>query len=239
MLLLLSPSELKVFLLMLWQIFLGITQKHWLCANACLMKNSYFPEVRTHEICAVLWSLWIAKHTPYHFPSPPSITPFPVSSHRAPETSWKCSEVKRGANTKLLSAGWIQGTAQEQAVQWGCGCPIPAGTQGQAGCGSGQPGLLIGDPAQSRGLGLDEHCGPFQSIVLWYTNPSEIISSSHGLRWYSQQSLQVFYQIKCAQDHFWTWGQSLGAAQSVLPNKQHIKLPGVLCQICWILNLFS
>ena len=43
-----------------------------------------------------------------------------------------------------------------------CGCPIPAGIQGQAGCGSGQPGLLVGDPAHSRGLGLDEHCGPFQ-----------------------------------------------------------------------------
>jgi len=29
-------------------------------------------------------------------------------------------------------------------------------------CGSGQPGLLVGDPAHSRGLELDEHCGPFQ-----------------------------------------------------------------------------
>ena len=32
----------------------------------------------------------------------------------------------------------------------------------QAGCGSGQPGLLVGDPAHSRGLEVDEHCGPFQ-----------------------------------------------------------------------------
>jgi len=32
----------------------------------------------------------------------------------------------------------------------------------QAGCGSGQPGLLVGDPAHSRGLKLDDHCGPFQ-----------------------------------------------------------------------------
>ena len=40
--------------------------------------------------------------------------------------------------------------------------PIPGGIQGQAGCGSGQPGLLVGDPAQSRGLELDGHCGPFQ-----------------------------------------------------------------------------
>jgi len=32
----------------------------------------------------------------------------------------------------------------------------------QAGCGSGQPGLMVGDPAHSRGLELDGHCGPFQ-----------------------------------------------------------------------------
>ena len=40
-------------------------------------------------------------------------------------------------------------TDLEQAAQ---GCPIPAGIQGQAGCGSGQPGLLVGHPAHSRGL---------------------------------------------------------------------------------------
>jgi len=50
----------------------------------------------------------------------------------------------------------------EQVAQGGCGCPIPAGIQGQAGCGSGQPGLLVGRPAHSRGLELDEHCGPLQ-----------------------------------------------------------------------------
>jgi len=49
-----------------------------------------------------------------------------------------------------------------KVAQGGCGCPIPAGIQGQAGCGSGQPGLLVGDPAHSRGLELDEHGGPFQ-----------------------------------------------------------------------------
>ena len=52
--------------------------------------------------------------------------------------------------------------ALEQLVQRGRGCPLPGGIQGQAGCGSGQPGLLVGDPAHSRGLELDEHCGPFQ-----------------------------------------------------------------------------
>ena len=34
--------------------------------------------------------------------------------------------------------------------------------KGQDGCGSGQPGLVVGDPAHSRGLKLDDHCGPFQ-----------------------------------------------------------------------------
>jgi len=34
--------------------------------------------------------------------------------------------------------------------QGACGCPIPGGIQGQAGCGSGQPGLVVGDPARSR-----------------------------------------------------------------------------------------
>jgi len=50
----------------------------------------------------------------------------------------------------------------EQVAQGGCGCPIPGGIQGQDGCNSGQPGLLVGDPAHSRGLELDEHCGPLQ-----------------------------------------------------------------------------
>jgi len=29
---------------------------------------------------------------------------------------------------------------------------IPEGIQGQAGCGSGQPGVVVGDPAHSRGF---------------------------------------------------------------------------------------
>ena len=47
-------------------------------------------------------------------------------------------------------------------AQGGCGCPIPGGIQGQAGCGSGQPGLLVGDPAHSRGLELNDHFGSLQ-----------------------------------------------------------------------------
>ena len=44
------------------------------------------------------------------------------------------------------------GDALEQVAQLGCGCPIPGGIQGQAGCGSGQPGLVVSDPAYSRGV---------------------------------------------------------------------------------------
>ena len=54
------------------------------------------------------------------------------------------------------------GVTLEQVAQGGCGCPIPGGIQGQAGYGSGQPGLVVGDPAHSRGLKLDDHCGPFR-----------------------------------------------------------------------------
>ena len=39
-------------------------------------------------------------------------------------------------------------------VQRGGGCPDPGDFQGQAGAGSGQPGLLVGDPAHSTGLEL-------------------------------------------------------------------------------------
>ena len=40
----------------------------------------------------------------------------------------------------------------EQVARGGCGCPIPRGILGQAGCGSGQPGLVVGGPAHSRGV---------------------------------------------------------------------------------------
>ena len=45
-------------------------------------------------------------------------------------------------------------------AQRGCGCSIPGSIQGQAGCSSGQPGLVVGDIA--GGVELDDHCGPFQ-----------------------------------------------------------------------------
>ena len=57
---------------------------------------------------------------------------------------------------RFLFKAWVfhpVGGGQPVPVrQGGCGCPIPGGIQGQAGCGSGQPGLLVGDPAHSRGV---------------------------------------------------------------------------------------
>ena len=44
------------------------------------------------------------------------------------------------------------GDALEQVAQRGCGCPIPEGIRGQAGCGSGQRGLVVGDPVHGKGI---------------------------------------------------------------------------------------
>jgi len=56
-----------------------------------------------------------------------------------------CLDIRR----KFFTQG---GDTVEQVAQEGCGCPIPGGIQGQAGCGSGQPGLVVGDPAHSKGV---------------------------------------------------------------------------------------
>jgi len=68
----------------------------------------------------------------------------------------------------------------EQVFRGGCGCPIPGGIQGQAGCGSGQPGLVVGDPAHSRGLKLDDHCGPCQPRP-FYDSMNTAVSTKSGL----------------------------------------------------------
>jgi len=51
-----------------------------------------------------------------------------------------------------LTTGTMPIHLVEDVDQLGCGHPIPGGIQGQAGCGSGQPGLVVGDPAHSRGV---------------------------------------------------------------------------------------
>ena len=47
------------------------------------------------------------------------------------------------------------GVSLEQVAQGYCRCPIP-GIYSQAGCGTWQPGLVVGIPAHSRGLKLDD-----------------------------------------------------------------------------------
>ena len=54
-------------------------------------------------------------------------------------------------------------------AQGGCGCPIPGGIQGQAGCGSGQPGLAVGDPAHSREVETRWSLWSFSTqAILWF-----------------------------------------------------------------------
>jgi len=60
----------------------------------------------------------------------------------------------------------VHGSLLQQVAQGGCGCPIPAGIQGQAGCGSGQPGLVVGNPAHSRGLEENFQHRPFHDSVI-------------------------------------------------------------------------
>jgi len=61
------------------------------------------------------------------------------------------------------------GDALEQVAQGDCGCPIPGGIQAQVGCGSGRPGLVVAYPAYSRGLELDDHCGPSQPRPFYHS----------------------------------------------------------------------
>ena len=75
-----------------------------------------------------------------------------------PHCSVSFSAVSLGRFQYLSFFSWLPREAHRPSLshcflvaQEGCGCPIPAGIQGQAGCGSGQPGLLVGDPAHSRG----------------------------------------------------------------------------------------
>jgi len=60
----------------------------------------------------------------------------------------------------------------EQAAQRGCGCPVPGGVQGQAGWGTGQPGLVngeVGGPAWQGGwrfMILEVPSNPGHSVIL-------------------------------------------------------------------------
>ena len=53
---------------------------------------------------------------------------------------------------KLMFTLCVRSILNPSFAQGGFGCPIPGGIQGQAGCGFGQPGLMVGNPAHSRGV---------------------------------------------------------------------------------------
>ena len=69
-------------------------------------------------------------------------------------------------------------------------------------CGSGQPGLAIGNPI-ARGLKPDDHCGPFQpwpfydSMILWILNAIYLeLKSYYGekikLNLFKEQEWELF-----------------------------------------------
>jgi len=67
-----------------------------------------------------------------------------------------------GDLTSLVFIGYIAEPLIND-LKWiqSCGCPISEGNHGQAGCGPGQPDLVSGSPAHSKGLELGGLWGPF------------------------------------------------------------------------------
>uniref|UniRef100_A0A8C3LJ42 threonine--tRNA ligase n=1 Tax=Chrysolophus pictus TaxID=9089 RepID=A0A8C3LJ42_CHRPC len=82
----------------------------------------------------------------------------------------------------------------EQVAQGGCGCLIPGGIQGQAGCGSGQPDLMVGNPAHSKGLELGDPCGPFQPRPFYDSQIDIKIKDALG-RYHQCATIQLDFQL--------------------------------------------
>jgi len=65
-------------------------------------------------------------------------------------------EVAKSLSLEVFLQEEVFHTEGDEALQLvaekGCGCPIPGGIQGHTGCGSGQPGLVVVDPAHNRGV---------------------------------------------------------------------------------------
>jgi len=73
--------------------------------------------------------------------------------------------------------------------QQGCRYSIPGGNQGHVGCGSGQPGLVVGNPTHGKGVQTRWSLRSFstQSILLFYDS---IIS----------QPSEIFYARQCPRE---------------------------------------
>ena len=66
------------------------------------------------------------------------------------------------------------------------GCPVHGDTQGQAGCGSEQPGLGFGDPAHSRGVETGWALLSFSTqAILWFYDSMIWLDPAKGKLWLS------------------------------------------------------
>ena len=88
----------------------------------------------------------------------------------------------------------------EQAAQWGCGCPIPGGVQGQVRWGPGQPGLVpdvvTGNPAHGREVGTRWSLRSLLTqAILWFCD-SVIL-------WRTFHRADTEESIRCLLEYMW------------------------------------